>query len=88
MKVDQVESVLNRLKKCETTIRATLTAFDPSVDQYQDEIPTMIMKDLKIRKNSLHITTVWRSQDIYKNMDSQLFRSQGSFRISCRKFRN
>ena len=29
VKVDQVESVLNRLKKCETTSRATLTAFDP-----------------------------------------------------------
>ena len=88
VKVDQVESVLNRLKKCETTIRATLTAFDPSVDQYQDEIPTMIMIDFKIRKNRLHTTAIWRSQDIYKNMDSQLFRSQGSFKISCRKFRN
>lgn len=35
VKVDQVESVLNRLKKSETTRRATLTAFDPSVDQYR-----------------------------------------------------
>ena len=43
-----------------------MTAFDPSVDQYQDEIPTMIMIDFKIRNNRLHTTTVCRSQDIYK----------------------
>ncbi len=66
VKVDQVESVLNRLKKCEITRRATLTAFDPSIDQYQDEIPSMIMVDFKIRKNRLYTTAVWRSQDIYK----------------------
>jgi thymidylate synthase len=77
VKVDQVESVLNRLKKCETTRRATLTAFDPSVDQYQEEIPTMIMMDFKIRKNRLYTTAVWRGHDIYKTWIPSFFGLKG-----------
>jgi len=77
VKVDQVESVLNRLKKCETTRRATLTVFDPSIDQYQDEIPTMIMMDFKIRKNRLYTTAVWRSHDIYKTWIPNFFGLKG-----------
>ena len=77
VKVDQVESVLNRLKKCETTRRATLTVFDPSIDQYQDEIPTTIMMDFKIRKNRLYTTAVWRSHDIYKTWIPNFFGLKG-----------
>ena len=77
VKVDQVESVLNRLKKSETTRRATLTAFDPSVDQYQDEIPSMIMIDFKIRKNRLYTTSVWRSHDIYNSWIPNFFGLKG-----------
>jgi thymidylate synthase len=77
VKVDQVESVLNRLKKCETTRRATLTAFDPSVDHYQNEIPSMIMIDFKIRKNRLYTTSVWRSHDIYNSWIPNIFGLKG-----------
>ena len=51
VKTDQIETVINRLQKSETTRRATLTSFDPGIDQYQDDIPSMIMVDFKIRKN-------------------------------------
>jgi len=65
VKIDQVESVINRLKNRETSRRATMTTFDPSIDQCQNEIPSLIMIDFKIRKNMLYTTGVWRSHDIY-----------------------
>ena len=65
VKTDQVELVVNRLKNSETTRKATLTVFDPSIDQYQNKIPRLIMIDFKIRKNRLFMTAVWRSHDIY-----------------------
>jgi thymidylate synthase len=65
VKIDQIESVINRLKRNETTRRATLTVFDPSIDHYQDKIPTLVMIDLKIRKNRIYTTAVWRSHDFY-----------------------
>ena len=42
-----------------------MTTFDPSIDQFQNEIPSMIMIDFKIRKNMLYTNGVWRSHDIY-----------------------
>ncbi len=67
VKTDQIETVINRLQKSETTRRATLTSFDPGIDQYQDDIPSMIMVDFKIRKNRLHVTSVYRSHDVYNS---------------------
>ena len=58
VKIDQVESVINRLKNCETTRRATMTTFDPSIDQCKNEIPSMVMIDFKIRKNKLYTTGI------------------------------
>lgn len=66
IKTDQLELVLDRLKKCRTTRRATTTVFDPSVDHYQNDIPNLIMIDFKIRGNKLHVTGVWRSHDIFR----------------------
>jgi thymidylate synthase len=65
VKTDQIEAVIKRLRENKTTRRATMTAFDPSIDHYQDEIPCMILVDFKIRKNKLYTTALWRSQDIY-----------------------
>ena len=67
VKIDQIESVINRLKNSEISRRATMTTFDPAIDQYQNEIPSMIMIDFKIRKNMLYTTAIWRSQDIYSS---------------------
>lgn len=65
VKTDQIERIVDRLKKCETTRRATLTVFDPSIDHYQNDVPSLIMIDFKIRRNRLHTTGVWRSHDIF-----------------------
>jgi thymidylate synthase len=67
VKTDQIETVINRLQKSETSRRATLTSFDPGIDQYQDDIPSMIMVDFKIRRNRLHVTSVYRSHDVYNS---------------------
>jgi thymidylate synthase len=67
VKTDQIETVINRLQKSETSRRATLTSFDPGIDQYQDDIPSMIMVDFKIRGNRLHVTSVYRSHDVYNS---------------------
>ena len=77
VKIDQVESVVNRLRKCETSRRATITVFDPSIDQYMDDIPSMIMVDFKIRKNRLYTTAVWRSHDIYGSWIQNFFGVKG-----------
>lgn len=65
IKTDQIELIVNRLKNCETTRRATITVFDPSIDHYQNDVPSLIMIDFKIRGNRIHTTGVWRSHDIF-----------------------
>ena len=77
VKIDQIESVVNRLKKDKTSRRATLTVFDPSIDQYMDDVPSMIMVDYKIRKNQLYTTEIWRSHDIYGSWIQNFFGVKG-----------
>ena len=77
VKIDQVESVINRLKNCENNKKGYYDTFDPSIDQYQNEIPSMIMVDFKIRKNMLYATGVWRSQDIYGSWIPNFFGLKG-----------
>ena len=77
VKIDQVESVINRLNRCETSRRATMTTFDPSIDQCQNEIPSLVMIDFKIRKNMLYTTGIWRSQDIYGSWIPNFFGLKG-----------
>ena len=77
VKTDQIETVINRLQKSETTRRATLTSFDPGIDQYQDDIPSMIMVDFKIRKNRLHVTSVYRSHDVYNSWIPNFYALRG-----------
>jgi len=77
VKTDQIETVINRLQKSETTRRATLTSFDPGIDQYQDDIPSMIMVDFKIRKNRLFLTSVYRSHDVYNSWTPNFYGLRG-----------
>lgn len=77
IKTDQIESVITRLKRNRTTRRALLTVFDPSVDHYQDKIPSMVMVDFKIRKNRLYCTAVWRSNDVYGSWIQNFFALRG-----------
>ena len=54
-----------------------MTVFDPSIGQYQNEIPRLIMIDFKIRKNRLVMTAVWRSHDIYRAWIPNFFGLKG-----------
>jgi thymidylate synthase len=77
IKTDQIEAVITRLKRNRTTRRALLTVFDPSVDHYQDTIPSMLMIDFNIRKNRLNTTAVWRSNDVYGSWIQNFFALRG-----------
>lgn len=77
VKTDQIEAVIVRLKRNTTTRRAILTVFDPSVDHYQDKIPSMVMIDLKIRRNMLYMTAVWRSNDHYGSWIKNFYALRG-----------
>jgi thymidylate synthase len=63
--IDQIQYAIDRLKNCEQSRRATTTTWDPQWDNWNDEVPCMILVDFKIRGNQLNITGVWRSHDIY-----------------------
>lgn len=77
IRTDQIESVIVRLKRNNATRRAILTVFDPSIDHYQDKVPSMVMIDMKIRKNRLYMTAVWRSNDYYGSWIKNFFALKG-----------
>jgi thymidylate synthase len=77
IRTDQIESVLVRLKRNNTTRRAIITVFDPSIDHYKDKVPSMVMIDVIIRKNRLYMTAVWRSNDYYGSWIKNFFALKG-----------
>lgn len=63
--VDQIREAINRLRNCEESRRAISVTWDPVMDTENDEVPCMMLVDLKIRDGKLNITGLWRSHDIY-----------------------
>ncbi|MCE5214077.1 MAG: thymidylate synthase [Methanobacterium sp.] len=63
--IDQIQEAINRLKNCEESRRAISVTWDPVMDTKNDEVPCMMLVDLKIRDGKLNITGLWRSHDIY-----------------------
>ena len=63
--IDQINIAIDRLKNCEESRRAISVTWDPTVDTKTEEVPCMILVDLKIRDNKLQTTALWRSHDIY-----------------------
>ncbi|MDI9394596.1 MAG: thymidylate synthase [Euryarchaeota archaeon] len=61
--VDQIEYVIEKLKKSPTSRRATAVTWIPPVDTKVDEVPCMILDDFKIRNEKVHLTTLFRSHD-------------------------
>jgi thymidylate synthase len=62
---DQIQEAINRLRNCEESRRAISVTWDPVLDSQNDEVPCMILVDLKIRNGKLNVTGLWRSHDIY-----------------------
>lgn len=63
--VDQIQEAINRLKNCGESRRAISVTWDPVMDTQNEEVPCMMLVDLKIRDGKLNITGLWRSHDIY-----------------------
>lgn len=63
--VDQISEAIERLKNCEESRRAISVTWDPVLDTKNDEVPCMMLVDLKIREGRLNTTGLWRSHDIY-----------------------
>lgn len=65
IKTDQLDSVIQRLQNNSYTRRAIMTAFDPAIDHYQNELPSLILVDFKLRHNKLNTTALWRGQEVF-----------------------
>ncbi len=63
--IDQIQVAIDRLKNCTESRRSISVTWDPTVDTKVDEVPCMILVDLKIRDGKLYTTGLWRSHDIY-----------------------
>lgn len=63
--IDQINEAIKRLRNCEESRRAISVTWDPVLDTQNDEVPCMMLVDLKIRDGKLNITGLWRSHDIY-----------------------
>ena len=63
--LDQIQEAIERLRKCEESRRAISITWDPVMDTQNDEVPCMMLVDLKIRDGKLNTTGLWRSHDIY-----------------------
>ena len=63
--IDQIQEAIKRLRNCEESRRAISITWDPVIDTENEEVPCMMLVDLKIRDRKLNITGLWRSHDIY-----------------------
>lgn len=63
--IDQIQEAIKRLKNCEESRRAISITWDPVMDTENEEVPCMMLVDIKIRDRKLNITGLWRSHDIY-----------------------
>lgn len=63
--VDQICNSIKRLKTCKESRRAISVTWDPPIDDYETDVPCLILVDFKIRDNKLQVTALWRSHDIY-----------------------
>lgn len=65
-KINQVDKIVNKLKKSSKSRRATCVTWNPYLDNINEEVPCLIMVDYKIRNGKLHTFAVWRSHDIFQ----------------------
>ncbi len=69
--IDQIDCALERLRRDHTTRRAVMTTRVPDIDCYlADDIPCLGEVHLRCQEDGgalvLHMTTYWRSRDLYK----------------------
>lgn len=76
---NQIETIIDRLRSCKESRRATAVTLRPAVDCLRDEIPCLIALDFKIRNNLMTVTGLWRSHDYFGAFYPNL---QGIWRVA------
>jgi len=64
-KIDQIGFVIEKLKKDPNSRRSLAVTWIPPVDEKKEEVPCLILADFKIRGGKLHLTAVFRSNDMF-----------------------
>jgi thymidylate synthase len=64
-KVDQIDFVVRTLEKSKSSRRAIATTWIPTLDEIKEDVPCLILVDFKIRDDKLHLTAVFRSNDMF-----------------------
>ena len=62
---NQIEDIIERIKKSRNTRRAIATTWHPRNDGRNSEVPCMISIDFKLRIGKLYLTAYFRSNDFY-----------------------
>lgn len=62
--MDQIENVIARLKSNQSSRRAIAITIDPICDYKEEEIPCLQQLTFLVRDSELHITALFRSNDI------------------------
>lgn len=62
--IDQIKTVLKKLKKDKHTRQAIMVTIDPKIDGKSIDIPCLQEVIFQIRKEKLHMTAIFRSNDI------------------------
>lgn len=71
--VDQITQITRRLNKTKNTRRATAVTWIPPMDYTKTEVPCLILTDFKVREKKLHLTAVFRSNDMFGAWPANLY---------------
>jgi len=63
-KIDQLEAIINKLKKNPNTRRAVIVLWNPLIDNFVEEVPCLNLLSFLIRERKLNLTAVFRSNDM------------------------
>jgi len=71
--INQVQEIINRLKRSPSTRRAVAVSWSPPLDTKSEEVPCLVLWDWKLRDGCLHMTTIIRSNDMYGAWPANVF---------------
>lgn len=62
---DQINAMIDKLRKASYTRRAVAITWDPLVDGFSEHPPCLVQLLTHVRRNQLHLTASFRSHDIF-----------------------
>lgn len=71
--INQIDVIIQRLKKDKGTNRAVAVLYNPELDANREDIPCLNWIQALIRDNSLYLSVMFRSNDIYNAFPSNMF---------------